>query len=100
MEAKSREKDNNTDVGEQEHFVEMYSNNHDVVTKPMLEAEEKNLINKNSNCYKCEYRSATKVSIMKHMNPKHALNSVKEVITECTLCDENFNTFKEYEEHK
>ena len=40
------------------------------------------------------------------MNTKHALNSVKEVITEqvvvpkCTQYDDNFNTFKEYEEHK
>ena len=109
MEAQSKEKDKDTDRAEQEHFVEMYRNNHDVVTKPMLEAEEDSLINKNSNAYKCdkcEYRSATKVSLIKHVNTKHALNSVKEVITEqvvvpkCTLCDDNFNTFKEYEEHK
>ena len=43
-------------------------------------SEEDNLINKSSNAYKydkCEYRSATKVSLMKHMDTKHALNSVK-----------------------
>ena len=75
----------------------------------MLEAEEENVINKNSNtykCEKCEYRSATQVCLMKYMNTKHALNSVKEAITEqivvpkCALCDYNFNTFKKYEEHK
>ena len=43
---------------------------------------------------------------MKHMNKKLALNSVKEVITEqvvvpkCTLCDDNFNTLKDDDEHK
>ena len=43
---------------------------------------------------------------MKYMTTMHALNSVKEAITEqivvpkCTLCDYNFNTFKKYEEHK
>ena len=71
--------------------------------------ENKNRHDKNSNAYncdKCEYRSATNVSLMKHMNTKHALNSGQEVITEqvvvpkCTLCDDNFNTFKEYEGHK
>ena len=66
-------------------IIWMFSNNHDVVTKPMQKTEDENLINKKYNAYKCEkceHRSATKVSLMKHMNPKHALNSVKEVITE------------------
>ena len=35
LEAKASEKNKRTEMAEQKHFVEMYSNNHDVVTKPM-----------------------------------------------------------------
>ena len=95
-------------MAEQEHSVKINSKDHDVITTPMLEAEGDKLMNKDTNAYncnQCEYSSATKMSLIKHINTKHALNPVKQVVTEqvvvpsCSLCDDNFNTVEEYEEH-
>ena len=74
----------------------------------MLEAEGDKLMNKDINAYncnQCEYSSATKMSLIKHINIKHALNPVKQGVTEqvvvpsCSMCDDNFNTVDQYEEH-
>ena len=92
----------------------MKSNDHDAVTTPMLVAEGDNLMNENEKadrhllCFKCdmcEYRCTTKASLMKHINRKHALNPTMQHFTEqvvvpkCSLCDDEFKTLKEYEEH-
>ena len=90
--AKSREKVKHTDVAEQEQSLKMKSKDSDEFTTPMQKAEGDDLIYKNENPFKCDmcdYRSATKVSLI----------TQKLVVPKCSLCDDDFNTLNEYEEH-
>ena len=77
----------------------------------MLETEGNKLMNENDNahrhhlyfkCDKCDYRCKTRGCLMKHTNSKHVIKQdiTKQVsVPKCSLCDDNFNTLKEYEEH-
>ena len=54
-------------------------------------------------CNECEDTGGTKVSLMKHKNTKHALKPIEQPqvsVPKCSLCDDEFKTFKEYEAHK
>ena len=70
-----------------------------------MQKSEDDLIYKNDNSFKCDmcaYRSTTKVSRLKHINTEHASNPVitqKLVVPKFSLCDDDFNTLNEYEEH-
>ena len=54
-------------------------------------------------CNECEYSGGTKVCLMKHKNTQHALKPIEKPqvsVPKCSLCDDEFSTFKEYEAHK
>ena len=46
-------------------------------------------------CDICDYKSTTALMLTKHNNPKHVMENK----SECSMCEEKFDTYNEYTDH-